>query len=73
MKLLRYLLLFSLAIFGYFILFEIIFIDRRLIEIKGQLLKKHVFAKTEIIRSKPVEFNYLTFMLKEQPHFFIQK
>ena len=73
MKFLRYLLLLTLAIGGYFILIEIIFIDRRLIEIKGQLLKKHVFTKTETIYSKPVDYNYLTFMLKEQPHFFILK
>lgn len=73
MKLLVYFLLFSLAICGYFILIEIMFIDRRLVEIKGQLFKKHLFIKPEVINKKQAYYSYLTFMLKDQSQFFILK
>lgn len=74
MKSLFAVIFFSIFYFGYILFIQLLFEDDKLIEIKGQLTKKHNFVKTDTLKNKKaVKCAYLSFLMKDDKRLYILK
>jgi hypothetical protein len=74
MKSLFAVILFFIFYFGYVLFIQLLFEDDKLIEIKGQLTKKHNFVKTDTLKNKKtVKCAYLSFLMKNDKRLYVLK